>query len=130
MRTYLQIAKQECSNYRDDRCMGLDFDPKTGRHFHFRPGGLPCLLATKGCRCTFFETAVMPMDRSALSPLNRQEWEDALKQYRKDSNVVTTKGKRICPECNERELEPHKRYCYVCRDKKRKETHRKVNKCE
>ena len=66
----------------------------------------------------------MPMERSSLSPLRHQEWDDAIREYRVSGNVVNTAEKRICPECNTRKLEPHKQLCYVCRSNRRKATFR------
>jgi hypothetical protein len=122
----LQIAREQCSNFNEGACSGLDFDDHS-RHFRFRKAGLPCLLCQRGVRCAFFETAVLPMDRSALKPAPRQSWEDGLREYRLACNVVNTANRRICPVCKDRELEPRTRLCYVCRDKKRKATYRKAN---
>lgn len=119
--TLLQIAREQCSNFNPDgSCAGLDFD-EHGKHFRFKAE--KCVLSVRGVRCHFFEQCVVPMDRSALGPLPRKEWEECLANYRKASNVTSTKA-RTCPVCNERELEKGKQLCYVCRDGKRRETWR------
>ena len=119
------IAVQECANYESDgSCAGLmltdDLRTVQGKKYP------KCLLGTPGIRCRYFEEAVMGMDRSALSEGNRRRWNEALRDYRVAANVPNPDAYlRLCRLCHKRPLEPNKQLCYVCRDKKARETKRK-----
>ncbi len=124
--TPLQAAKAHCANYQPDgTCLGVDIKDD-GSLTRFQPAGRKCLLATAGQRCPYFEQCVMPMEiREWKSPLEQKDFAQAVYTYRIAADVSRQeKGKRICPTCNCRPLEPRKKYCYVCAEASRREATR------
>jgi hypothetical protein len=63
LRSVCKLAEEHCANLdRNGCCKGVDFAPKTGRHFRWRKAGCECLLTLRQ-RCPYFETAVLPMEK-------------------------------------------------------------------
>lgn len=124
--TPLQVAKAHCANFQSDgSCLGthLSDDLKTAKLIK----NDRCVLGTKGVRCLYFEECVMPMNRAdwpgLKTPKEHQEFGEAIKAYQLASNVVSHKDRK-CPDCG-RELEPRKRFCYVCSENRKQEANRK-----
>lgn len=112
--TPLQFAKAQCCNYESDgTCTGVGIDGQ-GKPKRFSNGKTKCVLGTPGVRCLFFEECVAPMGFE--DPRQREERNDAIRLYRLNSNAPKFEHQtgRVCPQCKKRELEPRKRFCYVC----------------
>ena len=110
--TALQIANAHCANFRTDGkgCLGAMIeDDLQIRRCVPKP---KCVLATPGERCRYFEECVAPMGRSIANPVHRQQFEEAIRQYRLVANVQAP-ALRKCPTCG-RGLEPRRRFCPVC----------------
>lgn len=122
--TPLQFAKEQCANFEPDgSCKGIGIRDD-GSLFSF--GKKPkCVLGIPGIRCQYFEECVAPMGFE--DPRQREERNEAVRLYRKSSNApkFAHQTGRICPDCQERELEPRRRYCYVCSEKRNRIANRK-----
>jgi hypothetical protein len=132
-----KLAETYCANWcRGGSCEGAGFD-STGRHIRWRKAGQPCLLGL-GQRCPYFETAVLPMERRSVWPTTTQG-----EAFRKTAGLYHSAFPeteaaepeiRKCPDCGKRSVEPRKRYCTQCRNRRRKvtdaESHRKWRKSE
>jgi len=116
--TPLQIAHAHCANWRkdNDRCLDaiIDDDLQIRRCLP-KP---KCVLGTPGQRCAYFEECLLPMGRSIHDPAYRQQFEEAIRQYRLAVNLPSPE-KRPCPTCN-RGMEPRRRFCPVCAAVKRR----------
>ncbi len=118
--TPLQFAKAECSNFDAGTCKGIGIKDD-GSLYSF--GAKPkCVLGTPGIRCEFFEECVAPMAGRMGNPRLNQDYTEAAKVYRTAANVPT-QPKRACPGCG-RDLEPRRRFCYVCADSRQKQANR------
>ena len=121
--TPLQLAQTHCANWNSDgSCLGaiIDDDLKI-RRCRPRPR---CIVGTPGQRCSYFEECILPMERSLHDARQRQEFEDAARQYRLAANVPSEE-KRACPDCG-RPMEPRQRFCPICADSRRRETNRQA----
>jgi len=127
MSTPIALAKKYCVNWQDGLCSGIDFH-KDGSPFRFRSEGAQCLLKANQ-RCSYFETAVLPMGDS-------EEWqkkypgdakafaEGADRYFRRHSGIAGLAPKaRRCPDCGT-PIGPRKRYCALCADRRSKESDR------
>ena len=114
--TALILAHKHCSNFSDGQCAGVDFR-KNGSLFRFRKEGERCLLKD-GRRCSFFETAVLPIR-------SRKEWPDeevrkgflvGAAQYDRDfiHDAPQTRIKRKCIRCG-RTMWSAMQLCTHCR---------------
>ena len=121
--TPYQLVKKVCSNYRNEKCLGVSrecFPTAT-----IQPPG-PCLIAERK-RCSFFETAILPLaDRP--SPKNDPGFQggvlEARNFYHRAHDVGLPKqigSKRNCPRCGI-VLDWGKKYCEPCRILRRNET--------
>jgi|SRR5688572_8693809 len=117
----IQAARKYCDCLLPgDTCLGItandDLSPR-----RFRKENLPCLLAeSKVKRCEHFESSILPMESrtewskdARASKLIAMEFRQAAHAYRMQSGALS-KADRICPKCNERELHPRQRFCYIC----------------
>ena len=113
--TPFQLAKAECSNFRDGACQGIGIH-NDGRLFGFRAKPA-CVLSNRKARCAYFEQCVLPTrfeDTSAAGQVRAKAHQEAVNLY-----VAGTTGRKpskhsICPVCRKREIEPPKRFCYEC----------------
>ena len=115
--TALQIAKDQCCNYRNDVCTGVTIGDDL-KPVRFRPGGLPCLLA-ENQRCSHFEQCVIGSTAGFDSPSYGLAFAEATRQYRLEHNIH--RSQRQCPGCG-RPLEPRHRYCPECAANRASET--------
>lgn len=122
----IQAARKYCDCLlTDDLCLGItandDLSPK-----RFRKEWLPCLLTAGKCqRCEHFESSILPMERRTEWPAKHdgEEFREAAHTYRMTSGALA-QADRICPECNERALNPRERLCYICSKKRQLESKR------
>ena len=121
----LQVARSHCANYDQGACLGLYYN----RHLSIsacKP--LPkCLLCGPIQRCLYFEEVVM---RVTVEPSNSHAiFNQAIREYRLATGLLTSeKDQRTCPNCSQRALEKGKKLCYVCREKRRKQTYKSANR--
>ena len=72
-----------------------------------------CFLAMDPIqRCRYYEECIIPMDRSALKPNPRRQWDEGIHAYKLATGCL--KPKRLCPQCRKHGLEPGKRLCLSC----------------
>jgi hypothetical protein len=107
-----QVAKEFCANFsRGGRCVLKR---------------CPCVLSQIGVRCDYFDEAVAPMAENNRWPGVKnqsdkvKELAEAVRSYQ---SQVT--ARRVCPDCNERELKPRHRFCDVCTDRRKRKSNRK-----
>lgn len=128
--TPLQFAKEECANFEESgSCKGIGIR-RDGSLYSFgkRPS---CLLKEKEERCRYFEECVLPMGfdtTSAVGMSKAKEREEALRLYSSNAPRLARESGRVCPECQQRELDKGHRFCYVCAARRRKETIARANK--
>lgn len=129
-----KLAKQDCANWcRDGTCQAIDFDSKSGRPFFWRKSGGQCLLSLDQ-RCPYLEAAVLPMERrkeTDWKPFARGvAFREAAKLYHSvfPETVPPTVEVQKCPDCGKRSVEPRKRYCSACRNRRRKATNAENNR--
>ena len=110
--TALQIAYTHCANWRKDGkgCLGamIDDDLQIRRCIP-RP---KCVLGTPGERCLYFEECVAPMARSIENPAQREEFSQAVRDYRLAAKLPAHE-ERQCPTCR-RLIRPRERFCRLC----------------
>lgn len=111
--TPIQVAKAHCANFTAGKCLLKG----------------ACVIASE--RCTYFDECVAPMAATGSWPgvtnsRELQELADAVKQYKSLHSATGQRG-RLCPQCNEHELERSKRLCHECRVRQRKLTYRRAN---
>ena len=108
----LQIAKAHCANWRRDGvgCLGAIIDDDLQIHGCCPKAG--CSVGVLGQRCRYFEECVMPMARCIDNPVNRQQFEDAVRQYCVAAKLPYA-DERPCPVCG-RAMEPRRRFCHAC----------------
>jgi hypothetical protein len=116
MSTPLQFASQQCANYAlGGSCKGIGIRDK-GSLFMF--GSKPaCLLTQRGARCRYFEECVLPMGIEPCNAVNIQrekEHQEAIRLYSPAAPDIAKASGRLCSGCRKREVEPRKRFCYVC----------------
>jgi hypothetical protein len=117
-----QLARDHCANWRNDGkgCLGAIIDDDLQiRRCCPKPR---CLLTSPVQRCLYFEECVMPLARSIENPLQRQLFEEAVRQYRLAANLPRAQT-RLCPACR-RSMEPRRRFCPVCAAARRKASNR------
>lgn len=135
--TALQIARAECANYDNGKCLGFRIidevikpaDSTAEQKAAAKAGtilrslrtvaGKPlpkCALAIPGIRCTYFEQCVAPMVNHVEPPSRKAAFEEALYHYRRAANVPTN-AKR-CRDCNGVTTST-KRLCSLCAEKRR-----------
>jgi hypothetical protein len=120
--TPIQLAKAECANFDNGRCLGIGIRDN-GSLYGFEAKG-PCVLKVLGVRCPYFEECVLPMASRVEPPTRRTDYMEAAAFYRRAANVPQSVS-RTC-SCG-RPLEPYKQTCYVCRDAARKQKNRQRN---
>lgn len=98
-----QLAKQECANWDNGMC----FDN-------------PCRLA-ENKRCTYFEEAVLPLEKHISDEAYRKSILDAADRYGK----VLGGPRRRCPDCGA-PLQARRRLCGDCRRKHRQQAAREA----
>jgi hypothetical protein len=123
-----KLAETHCANWcRGGICEGADVDLKTGRHFRWRRAGCPCLLSTDQ-RCPYFEQCVLPMEgrkeKDWPTFAQGEAFRKAARLYHAafPETVTHPPDIRKCPDCGKRPVEPRKRYCSECRNRRRKAT--------
>jgi hypothetical protein len=124
--TPFQLAQAHCANWRKDGkgCLGAIIDDDLQiRRCHPRPR---CLLATPGQRCQYVEECVMPMARSIYEPVQRQQFEEAVRQYRLATKLPAIET-RPCPDCG-KAMDPRRRFCPACAVARRRVANRETVK--
>ena len=120
--TPMQFVREECANHQSNgSCLGVQI-AKDLTMTCAKP--LPRCLVADGHRCGYFETCVLPMADIVSDPRRAMEFQEAVAQYRK----VTKQGPQItreCPDCGG-PLQPRKRLCPTCAQKRQKDYHREV----
>lgn len=125
-----QFARAECANYDQSigACKGIGIKDD-GSLFSF--GRKPaCVLANRS-PCPYFEECVLPMGidpANARNLVRIKERDGARYLYAQFSPTYSKHTGRICPACNERNLEPRRRLCYVCSDANRRATKRESDR--
>ena len=127
----LQVAKAHCANFDHGKCTGAyhlaDLSIRACR-------SLPvCLLSGPIQRCPYFEDVVMrvTVDQSSSAGVRRKaDFDEGIRQYRLATGLLKSENDRSrpCPDCRQRSLEAGKKFCYVCREKRRKETLKSSNR--
>jgi hypothetical protein len=120
--TALQIAQAECANWRKDGkgCLGAIIDDDLQiRRCCPKP---KCVLGTPGERCLYFEECVAPMWRTMEDPVRKEEFGEAVRQYRLAAKLPSLEL-RGCPRCG-RLIGRRKRYCSMCAAAQRRLTRR------
>lgn len=128
--TPLQFAREECANFEHDgSCKGIGIR-NDGSLYSF--GKSPqCVLKDRQKTCQYFEECVLPMglDTTTASGMARaKEREEAMRIYANNAPAIARYSGRLCPDCQERELEAGHRFCYVCADARRKATQARSDK--
>ena len=129
--TILQVAKAHCANFDQGKCLGVYYnDDLTSQACRPLP---QCLLTEPAQRCSYFEDVVMriTVDQSSPSGVKRKaEFDEAARQYRVATGLLKSENdkSRPCPDCKQRPLEEGKKFCYVCREKRRKQTFKSSNR--
>lgn len=128
--TPLTAAQAHCANYQlDGSCLGATIDDDL--QIRRCSPALRCLLAKAGQRCGYFEQIVIPMgsgDWPGLrTPQQHQAFADAIRDYRRTANFAKPQGRRLCPECRQRELEPKHRLCHICKKQRRRNTFKRAS---
>jgi hypothetical protein len=124
--TPLQTAKCHCANYQSDgSCLGVYYN-KDGSIRCVRSLA-KCLLADPIQRCPYFEEYIMPMKLEDSNRFEqekkRQSFEEGVHQYRMAIGPQTIT--RLCARCGQRDTGNKKtQYCLICREVRRKESHR------
>ena len=116
--TVLQIARDHCANWGTDGkgCLGAIIeDDGAIRRCIPKP---KCVLSTPGQRCPYFEECVAPMARSIQNPRVREEFSEAIRQYRLAAKLPCAQ-ERPCPSCG-RAVGPRKRFCFACAAERRR----------
>ena len=124
--TVLQIARDHCANWRTDGkgCLGAIIeDDGAIRRCIPKP---KCVLSTPGQRCPYFEECVAPMARSIQNPRVREEFTQAVRDYRLATKLPCAQ-ERPCPVCR-RAMGPRERFCFACAAQRRRETWRLATK--
>jgi len=118
-----QMAKAQCDCYTDEGCLGITIKDN-GSLVRFLPEGQPCLLIGIPKRCQHFEQCIMPRKPenkdSRIEAKLQAEWADGTHDYRMKTGAIT--GNRLCPDCQKRFIEPRRRCCDECGQKKRRES--------
>jgi hypothetical protein len=134
MSTPITLAAKYCANWQQDGvCSGLDFR-NDGTLFRFRNEGCQCgcLLKAKE-RCSYFESAVLPMGDSEewrkKYPAEARVFQEGADRYmRRHSGIAGLALKaRVCPDCGT-QIGPRKRYCHVCSDARQQQTDRNYHR--
>lgn len=125
--TPLQFAQQQCSNYnKDGSCSGIGIKDD-GSLFSF--GSKPvCILTGRTDRCAYFEQCVLPMgfdDASNAGLVKKKDHQEAVALYAARTKGTKKPSMPLCPSCRKREIEPPKRFCYVCSEERKKSSDRK-----
>jgi hypothetical protein len=124
--TPLQLAQAHCASWRKDGkgCLGAIIDDDLQiRRCHPRP---QCVLASPGQRCLYLEECVLPMARSIDNPVQRQQFEEAVRQYRLSVRLPLVQT-RPCPDCG-RAMQPRRRFCPICAAARRRASNREAVK--
>lgn len=121
MSTPLQFAREQCANFENGgSCAGIGINDD-GRLYIF--GKKPaCLLANKE-RCQYFEDCVLPLHpdmQNAKGQVFAKHLAEARRLYSLTVPGFSRNPGRKCIACNRREVEPHKRLCYQCAEKRKK----------
>ncbi len=120
--TPLQAAKAHCANYQADgsclSCVGIGIRDD-GSLFHLWPSKR-CVI---GCyACPYFEEIVLPQVPVRVAEKYRKSLPAEAK------TTIEPRGqRRLCPDCNKRELEPRKRYCETCARIRRRKSFQTAN---
>lgn len=127
--TPLEIAKQECANYREGACQGIIIrDDGSLAHDPDMPAR--CVFLTGSGRCRYFEECLLPMETRkewpgipAVAARHAAEFAEGCRQYRLANNISRGQ-RRPCPKCG-RPLEPRMRLCPMCRVEAEKESRKR-----
>jgi hypothetical protein len=117
--TALQLAQDECANFRDGRCVGAIINADLSIT---RCAPQPRCRIAAGARCPYFDVCVVPMAATVSDPRRAVALLDALTQYR----ILPGDGApadRACPGCGG-PIRSRMRYCPACADARRKATFR------
>lgn len=106
-KTLINLVKQECANYVNSECIGVDLMKKM-----FNKTGV-CWIVKDKKSCEYFKRYVLPLELSLTGDYNKI-----------DSSVGVIEVKRC--KCGEK-LEKFKQYCSKCSKKKYKDRYRKYN---
>ena len=120
--TPLQFAREECANHQPNgSCLGVQIS-KDLTMTCAKP--LPRCLVADGQCCDYFEACVLPMANIVTEPHRAKELRQAASEYRRVSEL-TLENTRPCPDCGE-PLQPRKRLCPICADKRQKNATREA----
>jgi hypothetical protein len=124
------LAKNHCANWLiDGACNGVDFKRPALKQIRFLPEGTRCLLAL-GKRCSYFETAVMPMkDWEWKDAEEGRKFKEGVNRYirmhlRKETMPDLPPRERKCPDCGNR-IGFRMRYCADCARIRKAENNRR-----
>ena len=128
--TPLQVARAECANFdpTTSGCKGIGIKDD-GSLFMF--GAKPACVLGNRQPCAYFEELILPMGIECCNARNVQRAKDrdeARDLYARFAPAFSKAEGRVCPACNERLLEPHKRLCYLCAAFRKQEAWRKSKK--
>jgi hypothetical protein len=128
LRPVYRMAEQHCANWcRGGTCVGVGFDIYTQRHFFITKEGSPCLLRLDR-RCPYFELSVLPMEKRREKDwptfAQGEAFREAGRQYHLafPETAIVEPTTRRCPDCGKHRIEPRKRCCAQCRNRRRKAT--------
>jgi hypothetical protein len=134
LKAVYKLVQEHCANWRrDGTCEGAAIGLKTGRHYRWRVACGPCLLSADQ-RCPYFENWVLPMEKRGEKDwptfVQGQAFLEAVKLYRSvfPETAPPPVETRLCPDCGKRSVEPRKRYCAECRNRRRKATKAQNNR--
>jgi hypothetical protein len=118
----MQFVREECANHQPNgSCLGVQI-AKDLTMTCAKP--LPrCLVAT-GQRCGYFEACVLPLADIVTEPRRAKELRLAATEYRRVTEQ-TLENIRPCPDCGE-PLQPRKKLCPVCAQKRQQDYHREA----
>lgn len=113
--TSLQFAKRECANFEHDgSCKGIGIKDD-GSLYSF--GKKPACVLGRRIPCPYFEECVLPMGietGTASGMVRARDRDQARHEYARFSPTFSKQKGRRCQVCKRREVEKHKRFCYVC----------------
>lgn len=118
----MQFVREECANHQPNgSCLGVQI-AKDLTMTCAKP--LPRCLVADGQRCGYFEACVLPLADMVTEPRRAIALREAVEQYREQ----TKQGPQItreCPDCGG-PLQPRKKICPVCAQKRQKDYHREA----
>ena len=134
--TPLTLARNECSNFSDSRCMGIRIHDDLSQTVMTEYAGKACVLG-EGQRCSFFEDTVLPMiDHIKSDPVKHKNYSHAKYLYfrtaaKKDGlktgvavDLAGLSEENVCPDCLQQPRPKGYSRCPACARKRRKELER------